>query len=72
MSICESACSTIPSGTSSSFADASLSFSRGNAQCPSEVASRRTWSMPALARLSESRGIPTFWAIWSAVAKPIP
>jgi RNA polymerase sigma factor (sigma-70 family) len=28
--------------------------------------------IPALARLSESRGIPTFWAIWSAVAKPIP
>ena len=26
--------------------------------------------MPALARLSESLGIPTFCAIWSAVAKP--
>ena len=72
VSICDNACSTVPSGTSSSFTAAPLSYSRGKAQCPSEVASSNTWSMPARARLSESRGIPTFCAIWSAVAKPIP
>src|ERR1039457_1905694 len=53
VSISDNACSTIPAPTSKSFTAASLSFSRGRAQCPSEVASSKTWSMPAFARLGE-------------------
>jgi AAA domain-containing protein len=44
VTICDNACSTVPSGTSSSFTADSLSFPSGKAQCPSEVASSRTRS----------------------------
>jgi hypothetical protein len=49
-----------------------LEFPQQQCAVPVRVASSSTWSMPAHARFSESLGIPTFWAIWSAVAKPIP
>ena len=50
----------------------SLSSSSGRAQWPSLAASIRTWLNPAQARISESTGIPIFFAIWSAVLKPMP
>ena len=46
--------------------------STGRAQCPSPVASSRTCFRAAQARISESNGMPIFWAIWSAVLNPMP
>ncbi len=63
---------TRPMSTASSFTASEISFSSGRKQWPwSALCDRAYWS-PAFTRCGLSCGMPTAWAIRSAVRKPMP
>ena len=62
----------ISRGISSICSESDSKSSSGKAQCPCDLASASTREIPALARVIEVFGIPSLWAIPSAVRKPMP
>lgn len=63
---------TRPVSTWSSFTPSAISRSSGRKQCPWSVDCDSAYWSPALTLSGLSCGMPTAWAILSAVRKPMP